>query len=98
MMQNTFNKRTFTVGSFSAAIDDMFDHLGDMRAATRQHRISKAFAERVMMAVTQVNGCRYCDFGHARMALKVGVTQAEIDALRLGDLQALPEAEAVAIL
>ncbi|MCA9908724.1 MAG: carboxymuconolactone decarboxylase family protein [Anaerolineae bacterium] len=98
MMQTTFNKRTFTVGSFSAAIDDMFDHLGDMRAATRQHRISKAFAERVMMAVTQVNGCRYCDFGHARMALKVGVTQAEIDALRLGDLQALPEAEAVAIL
>ncbi len=98
MIQNTFGKRVFTIGSFSAAIDDMFDHLGDIRAASRQHRISKAFAERIMLAVTQVNGCRYCDFGHARMALQAGVTQAEIDALCQGDLQALPEAEGVAIL
>ena len=98
MMQNTFNKRTFTVSSFSAAIDDMLDHVGDMHAAVRQQRISHAFAERVMMAVTQVNGCRYCDYAHTHMALRAGVTQAELDALRQGDLQALPEAEGVAIL
>jgi len=98
MMQNTFSRRIFTIGSFSAAIDDMFDHLGDLRAASSQHRISKAFSERIMLAVTQVNGCRYCDFGHARMALQVGVTQAEIDALRQGNLEALPEEEGVALL
>ncbi|MCC6612501.1 MAG: carboxymuconolactone decarboxylase family protein [Anaerolineae bacterium] len=98
MMQNTFSRRIFTIGSFSAAIDDLFDHLIGRRSASRPQRISKAFAERIMLAVTQVNGCRYCDFGHARMALHVGVTQAEIDALRQGDLKALPQEEAVAIL
>lgn len=97
-MQNTFDRRTFTMASFSAAIDDLFDHFGEVRAAVRERRISKAFSERIMLAVTQVNGCRYCDYGHALAALRSGVTQEEIDALRQGDFESLPEEESVAIL
>lgn len=31
-----------------------------------------------MLAVTQVNGCRYCSYVHARMALQAGLSEQEI--------------------
>ena len=34
-----------------------------------------------MLAVTEVNGCRYCAYAHARIALAAGVTRADVDAL-----------------
>lgn len=50
-----------------------------------------------MLAVTRVNGCRYCAYGHSRAALAVGVTEAEIQHLMSGDLGGFPEEEAVAL-
>lgn len=50
------------------------------RAQLRQARVmlSPAFRERLMLAVTAVNRCRYCSFAHTRMALAAGVSNAEI--------------------
>ncbi|MEA3253826.1 MAG: carboxymuconolactone decarboxylase family protein [Chloroflexota bacterium] len=50
-----------------------------------------------MLAVTEVNGCRYCSYAHARQALKSGVSQKEISQLLAGDTSGCPEEEAVAI-
>ena len=68
-----FHKRIFSIKTFNAALDDLVAHLGDLRAAMRGRRVDHAFSERIMLAVTQVNGCRYCDFGHTRLALRAGV-------------------------
>jgi AhpD family alkylhydroperoxidase len=68
-----------------------------LRAAARGGRVSKAFAERIMLAVTQVNGCRYCHYGHTRAALRAGVSEAEIRSLTLGALDQLPAEELVAL-
>jgi hypothetical protein len=56
----TYNKRIYkSPWEFFAAIKDMLFHLGDIKAAVRSGRIDHAFAEKIMLAVTQVNDCRY---------------------------------------
>jgi len=51
-----------------------------------------------MLAVTAVDGCRYCSYFHARQALKSGVTSREISQLLSGDVNGCPEEEAVAVI
>ncbi len=50
-----------------------------------------------MIAVTAVNGCRYCSYFHTKMALKAGLEQSEIQELLSGDLAGCTEDEAVAV-
>lgn len=96
-MPARFNKRIYTVTSFRAAVRDIFDHLDDLRAAARGGRVSRAFAERIMLAVTQVNGCRYCNWGHTRAALSSGVTTEEIQSIMERDFAALDPHEVTAL-
>ena len=51
-----------------------------------------------MLAVTQVNGCRYCSYGHTQAALKSGLDSEEIRALLSGDLSSAPLEELTALL
>jgi AhpD family alkylhydroperoxidase len=46
--------------------------------------VPAAFRERLMMVVTEVNGCRYCSYSHARLALTAGVSREELRQLLLG--------------
>ncbi|GAB4476182.1 MAG: hypothetical protein Kow00124_18020 [Anaerolineae bacterium] len=96
-MKARFNKRIFSVQSFRQAVREMVQHMDEMRLAVRGGRVSRPFAERIMLAVTQVNGCRYCHYGHTRAALAVGVPPEDIQALIEGDLGRLPAEEAVAL-
>jgi len=60
--------------------------------------ISPVFRERLMLAVTAVEGCRYCSYFHARQAFKSGITPEEISQLLSGDVDNCPEEEAVAVI
>jgi AhpD family alkylhydroperoxidase len=60
--------------------------------------ISETFRERVMLTVTEVNGCRYCQYAHAKMALKSGLTKEEIDSLSTGAFHDCPSEEVPALL
>ena len=51
-----------------------------------------------MLAVTAVNGCRYCSYLHAKLALKEGISQEEISQLLSRDLDGCPEEEAPAVI
>lgn len=93
-----FRKRFYTLERFRADVAEVLAHWPQTRAAMRSGRVSKPFAERIMLAVTQINGCRYCQYGHARMALNAGVSQAEIEALAAGDLHQMPLEEQTALL
>jgi len=94
----TFGKRIYDVRGFREAILDVFDHIDDLRAASRDGRVGRAFAERIMLAVTQVNGCRYCSFGHARMALRAGVHESEVRRLAEGDFTHVPQDQLTAVI
>lgn len=59
--------------------------------------ISRAFQEKIILAVTQVNGCRLCNYVHAKAALESGVGEDEIKMLLAGDFEGLTQDEAEAI-
>ena len=95
-----FPKRTYT---------NLRDAVADLRFLRRRRRdirrlfkgkmgISRAFRERIMLAVTHVNGCRYCSYAHTHEALKRGMREGEIRALLNGELGDVPERELPAVL
>jgi AhpD family alkylhydroperoxidase len=97
MKTTTFNKRIYTLQTFTADVKNIFDHMDALRNAARSGRVSKAFAEKIMMVVTSVNGCRYCSYGHARAALAAGIPEAELQRLIALELGTFPENEVVAL-
>lgn len=97
-MPTQFRRRIYNISEFKTAIDDAFAHLPDMKRAMRGGRVDKAFSERIMLAVTQVNGCRYCSYGHAKAALSAGLTSEEIQALLAGEFSDAPPNQVPALL
>ncbi len=55
---------------------------------TMQKLITPDFRERLMMTVTEVNGCRYCRDFHLKESLKSGVSEAELAELLEGRIPA----------
>ena len=51
-----------------------------------------------MLAVTSVEGCRYCSYFHSKLALKGGIKQEEIRKFLSGDFEDCPEEEVLAVL
>jgi AhpD family alkylhydroperoxidase len=72
-------------------------HLPATIAGLRHRTISREFAEKVMLVVTEVNGCRYCSFVHAGMALRSGMDAEEVAALLALQTERFPAEEAVAL-
>lgn len=70
----------------------------EVRGVMRGETLDPGFRERLMLAVTEVNGCRYCSYTHARTALTAGLGGAEIAALAKGELHGAPPEQAVALL
>jgi AhpD family alkylhydroperoxidase len=73
-------------------------HRTALRAVMQDGRISFSFRERLMLAVTQVNECRYCSQYHSGEALKAGLSPQETRAILVGDLHAAPANELPALL
>ncbi|MEO8287019.1 MAG: carboxymuconolactone decarboxylase family protein [Chloroflexota bacterium] len=81
MTGHTFDKRFYTPRAFLRDAAYLALHLPDMVSAIIGKRVSRAFAEKVMLAVTEVNSCRYCSYVHTRMALRHGVSARDIQEL-----------------
>jgi AhpD family alkylhydroperoxidase len=64
----------------------------------RSGLLNKHFAERLMLAVTQINRCAMCSYAHTKIALDAGMTREEISALLSGDLSGAQPEEMTAIL
>jgi AhpD family alkylhydroperoxidase len=96
-MTTTFRKRIYTPRTFLSDLRDIFAHRKQMREMMRAKRVDRSFMEKIMLVITQVNGCRYCSYFHTQMALTSGVSETEIEqlvALEIGDF---PPEQAVAL-
>lgn len=69
-----------------------------LRRAMRGGLVSHSFRERLMMAVTAVNGCRYCSYYHAQESLRAGLSPDEIRQLQDGIVDDAPAEELAALL
>lgn len=56
------------------------------------------FIERLMLAVTEVNGCPACAYEHAKMALRAGMDSDEIRQMLSGEYDGAPDNELPAIM
>lgn len=85
----TMNKTKFTrryyrhPKTFFTDIRHIFGQRKFIRHTMRE-LISFEFRERLMMVVTEVNGCRYCRDFHLKESLKSGVSEAELAELLEG--------------
>ena len=92
-----FHKRTYAnLSDFLADVRYMLQHREQIRAA--MHLIDETFRERLMLAVTQVNACRYCSEFHAKQALKTGLSPDEVQQLLDGDVEQCPPEQLTAVL
>ncbi len=92
-----FHKRTYA--GIAEFLDDaryMLRQQAQIRAA--MHLVAPAFRERLMLAVTQVNACRYCADFHAKLAHKSGLSDDEVQQLLEGVVAQCPPEEIAAIL
>jgi AhpD family alkylhydroperoxidase len=69
-----------------------------LRADRAAGRVGAAFAERLMLSVTCVNGCRWCSFAHSRMAMSAGLGPDDVRGLLAGVVDGAPESELAALL
>ena len=80
-----FPRRLYTCfGDFWWDIRFIMRNRPKLKLAMRGDMISKKFRERLMLMVTEVNGCRYCSYYHAKEALKAGISDDELEFLMAG--------------
>lgn len=94
-----FNRRIYpNFASFLADLKAVLAQRDQMGPLMRGELVDAAFRERLMLAVTAVNGCRYCSFAHARQALVAGIPEAQVRALQDGLLEGCPSEQLPALL
>ena len=93
-----FRKKVYT---FPAFVKDFLFFHKNISAFIRDlfyRKISKAFEAKIMLAVTSVNGCKYCAWFHSREALKAGIDQNEVKQLLSSQLSGQIEDKELAAL
>lgn len=65
---------------------------------SKKHRLmNKKLKERIMLAVTEVNGCSMCSFVHTKLALSSGMSSKEINNILDGIHNDIPIEDSVAV-
>ena len=77
---------------------NVFNALPILRKNRKSKTVDEAFIERIMLAVTEVNGCAVCSYAHTKMALESGFTMEEIESFFSGSDTYIKPEEAVGIL
>lgn len=60
--------------------------------------IDQDFKTNIMLAVTEVNGCRACNYYHTKHAIDSGIDDQELQSLLSGDLKYVKKEEAQALM
>ncbi len=64
----------------------------------KQNFMNFKFKERIVLAVTEVNGCIMCSYVHTKLSLKAGLSNEDIKEILAGDLDGIPADESLAVL
>lgn len=96
-MAKQYRNRLYSNKECYRLLDDLITSMKYIRKNKNKKLVSDAFKERIMLAVTEVNGCEVCSYAHTGFALKSGVSEDEINAVLSGDLSNAPKEESVAL-
>ncbi len=98
MSEVHFNPKKFSVGEAYIIFYKGFRASLHAVLSSARKEINDEFQERIMLAVTEVNGCEVCSYFHTRIALEKGMSEEEIQMLVSGNSENIPPDEAIAIL
>ena len=97
-MNQKFYKRFFTIKESYRILFDAMRTMKYMSRAKRKEELSTELIEKVMLTVTEINGCEVCSVFHNRVAEKEGIKEEEIQMLFVANVEEIPQDEAPAIL
>ncbi len=98
-MQKSFNKRLYSSpGAFIRDIKYLLQRRKKIKVLMQGEMIDLAFRERLMLAVTRVNDCRYCSAYHTRLALSAGISQLELGGMTTQTFEHSPTEQQAALL
>lgn len=87
----TSGKKLFSVFELYRIMTLAFRSIPLLKKAKAAGKMDKAFLERIMLAVTEVNGCAMCSYYHTKVALEEGFRAEEIRAMLGGNFADVPE-------
>ncbi|MGI6545927.1 MAG: carboxymuconolactone decarboxylase family protein [Fastidiosipilaceae bacterium] len=96
-MEDQFYKKIYSHCDFYKSIVMLLRSIKYLRLNRKEQLISPQFKERIMLAVTEVNGCEACSYAHTKFALEEGMSPEEISSILSGDLQNIPQEESVGV-
>lgn len=94
-------RRTLTPGNVVKTVSAVLSSAPVLLAAMVKPKIAPALREKVVLGVTSITKCGYCQWGHTHWAMAHGVPLEEINAILANEsesLRAADPAEAAAIL
>jgi AhpD family alkylhydroperoxidase len=98
MKTKELKAKIFTTSTFYRHFKIAIASFSDLRKARKNGNVSKAFSEKIMLAVTQVNGCRYCNYVHTKNAIDAGASEDEINRMLNGEFGESGNDQSVALL
>ena len=97
-MEPRFYKKIYSIGEFYWILYRGLRTMTHLLRSKRNSELSPQLIERIMLAVTEVNGCEACSYAHTRIALRKGMSEEEIHRLLAGNTAGIPTEESVAIM
>jgi len=97
-MGDVFGKKLYSFKESYRITYLAFFSLGKFVYAKNHGILSKQFIERIMLSVTEVNGCQVCSYAHTKMALESGMGNKEIQNMLAGIKDDVPPDEMQAIM
>lgn len=94
-MESHSDKKIFGIREFTGLVDKAVYTMSKFKKELKL--VEKNFESHIMLAVSEVNGCRICSYLHTKQALESGSTEEEIAQFLGGDLSAVDKEEAVAL-
>jgi len=92
-----FKKRTLSATQLGRRLASLVPELGTMYQVWLRHEVDPGFREQLMLAVSRLNGCRYCSWGHHEWAQISGVSNEELAQLEQLDPSGFDRRKWVAI-
>lgn len=92
-------KKIYTVREFYSILYKGLRTYKYLKSNKKNKQMSEHFIERIMLAVTEVNGCEVCSYEHTKIALEQGMTEEEIQMLLSGTTEeVVPQDELKAVM
>lgn len=96
-MAQEFYKKIYSHGAFYKAVFNAAASVSDFMKVKKSKVLSDEFIERIMLSVTEVNGCEVCSVAHTKMALDAGLSTNEIQLVLTGNENIAPSDEVVGV-